>query len=372
MKMKIQHQYISLLILFVISGLACKKMDETYKQYVVTGGITYAGKVTAPLVYAGKNRIKIAWLRGADPNVTSAKIYWNNFQDSTRITIPSTGDTISVIIPNLQERQYTFVAKTFDAKGNTSIPVELLGESFGSKYEALLVARPVSSYEFDANGKLTIEWGLANVSGGAYATEVQYTDATNLIKTKRFLVAETSSSIADYKPGTQIQIRTIYVPNQRSIDNFYTPYVTYNVSGKINKSTWTATSDSFATTSQLPNGPPAKAIDDNITTFWHTETTATRVFPHWLAVDMKKLISVSRVELTCRQDNFTTFTSFTLQGSNDGVTWTDAETFPFVMKNPTQSYMLTNVLKTRYIRIYATTGPNYYANLAEFSVFGYE
>jgi hypothetical protein len=57
-------------------------MDSTYKQYVVPGGLTYAGKPTSPKAYSGLNRIKIAWLRGADPSVVKAKIFWNNFADS--------------------------------------------------------------------------------------------------------------------------------------------------------------------------------------------------------------------------------------------------------------------------------------------------
>lgn len=370
--MKEIHIYILTLILMSCMTVSCKKMDSTFRQYVVTGGNVYPAKATSPLVYSGRNRIKIAWLRGADASVTKAKIYWNNKLDSVSVDIPATGDTISAIIGNLLEKQYNFTVITSDGKGHFSVPVDLLGESFSTRYESLLLTRPINSSEVDPSGNLTITWGLANASGGAYATDVQYTNTSNATTIRRFPVSQASSTINDYKAGTTFQYRTVYLPGIRSIDSFFTPYVTQYVSSKINKSTWLATADSYALTSQFPNGSPARAIDDNIATYWHTETTSSRVYPHWLSVDMKKPISITRVELTCRQDNFTTFTAFTVQGSTDGISWTDQDTFTLLGKNDTQSFQLSTVLNTRYIRIYASAGPNYYANLAEFSVYGYE
>jgi hypothetical protein len=364
--------YSCLTILLCCMITACQKMDSTYKEFIVPGGITYTGKITSPIVYTGRGRVKIAWLRGADPTVVKTRIYWNSQQDSMEVAIPATGDTISAVVSGLQEKQYNFIVKTFDAQGNNSVPVELLGESFGTRYESLLLARPINASEIDGTGVLTIQWGNANLSGGAYATEVKYTDVNNVVQVKRFLVAESISTIIDYKMGTVYQYRTVYIPGVRGIDSFFTPYINQYVSAKLNKSTWLATADSFAASSQLPNGPAIKAIDDDIKTFWHTETTSSRVYPHWLAVDMKKTINVSRVELTCRQDNFTTFTAFSIQGSIDGLNWTDYGGYTFVMKNVTQSFAVANSPQMKYIRIYAATGPNYYANLAEITVFGYE
>lgn len=349
-------------------------MDSSFKQYVVPGGIVYPAKATAALVSSGRNRIKIAWLRGADASVKRAKIYWNNKQDSLSLNIPSAVDTVSAIITNLQEKQYNFVVYTYDDKGNSSVPVELLGESFSTRYEASLLGRPLVSSETDANGVLVINWAAANISGGAYATDVKYTNTNNVVVTKRFLVAENTSTISDYKPGTLLQYCTVYLPGARSIDLFYTPYLTQAVSQKINKKIWTVTADSHALTSKLPNGPPAMAIDDDLSTFWHTETTSTRVYPHWLAVDMKKQVTITRIEMASVQDNAatSTFTAFSLQTSADGITWTPAATFNLVLKQGIQSFNLPTPVKSQYVRIYATAGVSYFASLAEFSIMGYE
>lgn len=365
--------YIMIMALFIsICALsACKKMDSTFKEFVVPGGVTYTGKITSPVVYAGRNRVKISWLKGSDPNVTSAKVFWNNYTDSVIVSILPTDETISVIIGNLEEQTYSFIIKTYDNKGNSSIPVELLGSSYGDKYQNNLLNRPVIASDLDLSNKLNLQWGSANITGGFYATEVNYTDNTGNMKVVRFGVLDLFSVITDYKQGTTYKYRTVYVPNSISIDTFYTAYSVQKVAEKINKSAWTATADSYALTSQLPNGGPIKVIDDNVATYWHTETTASKVYPHWLAVDMKKLNTVTRVELTCRQGQTTTFTSFTMQGSLDGIAWTNYDTFTLIQKDATQSFMLTGLPQMRYIRIYAEKGPSYYAHLGEFSVFGY-
>lgn len=372
---KILHYIMIMVLLITICALsACKKIDSTYKEYKIPGGgLTYTGKVTAPMVYAGRNRVKIAWLRGSDPNVINAKVFWNNYVDSLNITIPPTGDTISVIIDNLLEQTYSFIVKTYDKKGNSSIPVELLGSSYGIKYESKLSNRPVIASDLDLSNVLNIEWGSANTTGGFYATEVSYTDNTGNIQVKRFGILESISIISDCQQGTSYQYRSLYVPNSISIDTFYTNYSVKRVAEKINKSIWTATADSYAKTSQLPNGAPIKAVDDDIATFWHTDHTTTKpAFPHWLAVDMKKLTNVTKVELTCKPGTVTTLTNFTIQGSLDGITWMSYDSFTLIQSNETQSFMITGSPQMQYIRIYATAGKSYYAILGEFSVFGYE
>lgn len=375
MKKILNYIKIMVLLLTICAFSACKKMDSTYKEYKIPGGgLIYPGKVTSPVVYAGHNRVKIAWLRGSDASVINARIYWNNYSDSLNVPIPPTGDTISVIIDNLLEQTYSFVVKTYDNKGNSSVPVELLGGSYGNKYQSRLLDRPIITSEMDLTSNiLNFQWGTANVTGGFYANEVIYTDNVGDTKVKFFKVQDLTSVIEDYKPGTPYQLRTLYVPNGVSIDTFYTAYSVQRASAKINKSVWTATADSYALTSQAPNGAAIKAVDDIITTFWHTDHTTTKpAFPHWLAVNMKKLTNVSRVELTCRPGVVNTFTAFTIQGSMDGLVWTSYDSFTLLQKDPTQSFMITGSPRMQYIRIYATAGSQYYANLAEFSVIGYE
>ena len=223
---------------------------------------------------------------------------------------------------------------------------------------------------------LTIDWSNANKSGGAYVTEVEYTNTDNATAVKRCSVDEISSVISDYKPGTTYRYRTEYRPGA-SIDPFYTEYTTQIVAFKIPKAGLVVAADSFAATSQLPSGGPARfAFDDDLDTFWHTQHTApVAPFPHWLRVDLVKTYNITRAELTCRAGTTgvtNSFTTFILQGSMNGTTWTDYETFTLLQKDQAQNFALKNIPKMRYFRIYATAGGAVHTSLAEFTVYGYE
>src|SRR5688500_3937436 len=101
MKRILKHEVVVFLLLEVFT--ACEPIDSEYEKYVVPGGIIYTGKASSPMVHVGRNRVKISWLRGTDPTVTKARIFWNNYSDSVEVTIPPTGNIISKVIEGLPE-----------------------------------------------------------------------------------------------------------------------------------------------------------------------------------------------------------------------------------------------------------------------------
>ncbi|RZL05157.1 MAG: hypothetical protein EOO89_27070 [Pedobacter sp.] len=222
--------YFTLTLSAVICMIAaCRKMDTPYKEYVVTGGLVYPGK---PIVLArsGKNRIQIVWPKGVDKSVVKAKVYWNSFADSIVVDVASTpGDTIKVMVDDLQEKSYTFVIRTLDSQGNMSVPAEITGGSYGERYQSQLLTRPVNSTLINAAGKLTINWGGADVANGAYASEVKYTDNLGTVKTQVFPVIANkteikTTEITDMLANTNYQFRTLFRPDSLSLDKFYTGY----------------------------------------------------------------------------------------------------------------------------------------------------
>src|SRR5690606_19138147 len=69
----------------------------------------------------------------------------------------SKSDTVSTIIENLSEGSYTFEFITFDNEGNSSLPVDTVGEAFGDIYISSLPNRLVKAASIiDDNVK--IEW----------------------------------------------------------------------------------------------------------------------------------------------------------------------------------------------------------------------
>lgn len=90
------------------------------------------------------------------------------------------------------------------------------------------------------------------------------------------------------------------------------------------KTAWTVTANSEEVTGEgSSNGKAAYAIDGNINTYWHSQWQgASPPFPHWLLIDMKSDVYVTRVDMAARQNASTGFTRFNLEGSLDGEKWT--------------------------------------------------
>jgi hypothetical protein len=355
---------------------ACSKMDDNYKKYIVPGGIVYPGKPQAAKFYTGNYRAMIAWKRGTDPQISKARIYWNNFTDSVEIAVGPKQDSVSHIFTGLTENIYSYTIRTFDDAGNRSVPVELTGKVFGDRYQSSLLNRAINSASVDANGQATIYWGTADTTNGAWATEVRYTRLNGQVATVRFPAKMDTSYITGMRSGDGFEYRTVFTPDTLTIDTFYTAYAPIS-SGyfQIDSRQWVGTADNYEKTGQLPNGAPGKAADGKIDTYWHTNHSQSPVtgYPHWLAFDMLKTVKVDRVVLTSRSDYFTAdFTDFIMQGSTDGITWQDYGSFTLAEMIGPQNFTLSGAPEIRYIRIWQIRNANGapHSHLAEFAVYG--
>jgi hypothetical protein len=360
-------------LLGFLSFIGCKKMDSTYEQFVVPGGVTYVGKAAKATAHPGFNRIRIAWPRGTDPKVVMAKIYWNNFADSVSVDIPAGVDTVSHTFTNLEEKSYSFVIRTFDAQGNSSVPVEIISTVYGQNYAETLQNRAVLASESDNSGKLTIQWGRADISSGSVETEIKYVNNLGIEAINKVGSNDSITVIPDFKLGSIATIKTKFLPDSLAIDAFYSSSQTLNVASKLIKTNWVATANSSEPAAQLPNGGPAqKTIDNDINTFWHTNHTNAQInYPYWLAYDFKTPLTVTRIELTSRIRFFgEDFTEFIVQGSDDGTNWSNFGVFVQKENAEPQSYYLTG-FRNRYLRIYMTKGTTIHSHLAEFSAYGY-
>lgn len=363
----------NILLLFIIAGVlsGCKKMDSTYKEFVVPGGIEYVGKANSPKVYPGFHRVKIAWLRGSDPAVVNAKVFWNNFKDSIVVPIPPSGDTINVIIDNLLEKSYSFVIRTYDEKGTSSIAVEVNGAAYGENYQSELLNRPVNSTQLDAHGKVTIEWGSADISNGAFTTEVKYTDVNGNIRVKSFPADAPTSEITDIKPTAGYQYRTMFRPDSISIDNFYTDYVG-NVSFRFDKKDWKVIDYS----DQYSDGENAaiNVIDGTDADRWHTNGSP---YPHYVTIDMGIVREISRFGVSRTlyatpngDDRAPTRIQFLI--SMDNQNWTSLGEYPFNNSlNGEQAFPITGSPRGRYFKLIGLAGNNQYMTLGEISAYGF-
>lgn len=368
-------------IYYILAGVialflcaSCESMDEIYKEHVVPNGIIYPGKATSPYISAGKNRVRVSWLKGSDPKVAQARIYWNNFTDSVEIGVPQGSDTIHCLIDGLEENTYTFVIKTFDAAGNVSVPVEVSGRSYGTIYQAGIVNREVSDEVVSEDEGWIVTWEKADTTKGAIFSEIVYKNSQGEDRSVLALARDISTTITNFKGGTQYKYRTGYIPEVGAVDTFYTDYLERTIPPqKMKKDAWTITASSHAADTQAPNGGPEKVIDDDINTYWHSKhKPSSPGYPHWLAVDMQRKVAIKYIELTPRSSYASqSFTKFRVEGSEDGITWNDYGGFDFEPVNgKVQQFFLEGKPATQYIKIVLTAGKTVHAHLAEFSVYG--
>jgi len=209
--------------LFVTATLfSCSKWDD-YKKYTANGEIIYSGKLDSVKTFSGKYRIRINGKLNVDPKISAVKIFWNNNADSVvyEINRSSTGDVFDQTF-TMPESITTFTVYTYDADGNKSVPVNVVGKSYGDAYRRRLSNRLITNLSFTSTNT-TINWEPMDMSTGAQYTEVEYVvdGETKHIVTP---VSESSTVLEGLNTTTPIKFRTIFKPEATSIDTFAVEY----------------------------------------------------------------------------------------------------------------------------------------------------
>lgn len=364
--------YLIVFFITLCTFTACNKMDSTYKKYIVLGGVTYPEKANFAKVYNGHNRVKITWPRGSDPKVIKARIFWNNYTDSVEVNIPSTGDTISTIIENLPEKSYFFIVKTYDVKGHSSVPVELLSATYGDQYQSNLLSRPVNSSAIDANNKLTIQWDGADITNGAFVSEIKYTDILGNIKYQRFPINESSSIISDLMPGTSYQYRTVFKPDSLSLDEYFTNY-SMSTDFTFDKKDWKIIA--YSTQHDAGSNRVNNFIDGTDGTRWHSLAGGSN-YPHFATIDMGSVRLIKRfgVWRTTFENGGDNRAPDRIQFlvSTDNLIWTDLGVFDFNRNiNGEQAYIIPSNPSARYVKFVAVQGPENNMVIGEISAYGF-
>lgn len=218
--------YVVILLGSILSIFSCTSADE-YLKFTEGGAISYTGKIDSLKFFPGRNRVKVEGLIISDPKVAEMRVYWNNKKDSAVVPINRTSgvDAVSTIIENIPENIYNFEVKTFDAKGNSSVSQSVNVQTYGERYQSSLTDRKIISSKLSSDFSLTIDFATMDLTTGAYATEVVYTDNLNVEHTITVPVTTSQIVIPNYKNGSQFKQRSLFLPVLTSIDIFYTPFV---------------------------------------------------------------------------------------------------------------------------------------------------
>jgi hypothetical protein len=350
--------------------LSCSDMEDSYKHYYDGGETIYAAKVDSVAPHPGKNRIEFE-IMVRSQRIQTARIFWNDFRDSSDLVIEGRG-VFKKVLDNLDERSYIFNIVSLDEYGNKSLPVEVNAVVYGDKYQARIVNRAVRSTLTDIQGAITIRWGEADVSNGAFASEVRYTDVAGNTKLASFPVDEVTATITDLKPNTSYEFRTVYKPDSTSIDVFYTDYAPAG-DFTFDKKDWQVID--FSTQHGGAENGVANFIDGTEGTRWHT-CAGCSSYPHFATMDMGVVRSITKIGVW--------ITTFSVpEGDNrapdkiqflvsmDNVTWTDLGVVDFNrFKVGEQTYTLPPATQGRYLKFVGVSGPETYMVMGEISAYG--
>ncbi len=263
---------------------------------------------------------------------------------------------------------YDFIIKTYDSKENSSVPVEILTRAYGDEYQASLLNTPVNSAILNNEGEVTIEWGAADISDGAFATEVQYTDTSGETRIQRFQISDPTSAVSNVKSGTTFKYRTLFIPDSLSIDTFYTSFQE-NKESLFDKTEWKV----IAFSSQHPGAADVvtNVIDGNPGTRWHTWVGHSK-YPHFVTIDMGTEHTITTFELYRMTGDVWACNTFQLLVSVDNVTWTDMGVFNFNrLIDDGQLYDISSHPTARYFKFVGISGHEVYMVTGEITVYGF-
>lgn len=221
------HTTITYCLLLLLAGgviVACKKGTDFHQDFLEGGEIIYTGKVDSVKVFAGRNRIQLSWLLLSDPRITRCKLQWNEGANSLDIPVQRTAgvDTVRILLPDLEERTYTFEMSTYDDAGHSSVKVAAIGTVYGEKYAKTLFNRPVKSHSFIVNDTARVTWSGANTQN--IRVEVSYTGKSGAQHTVNVNRTDAECKLPDFLKGNAITYRTVYLPEPNAIDTFYTDF----------------------------------------------------------------------------------------------------------------------------------------------------
>lgn len=205
---------------------SCKKMDDTYRQFVEDGETVYIGRADSLKVRGGDLRAEVSWLLISDPKVHEYRLTWNNGTDSIVNVVTKTDevDTIRVVINDLEEKTHEFTVTMYDKYGNSSVKTNVIGKVFGPRYESSLVNRAFLSAVSEDN-QVTINWTEPETQ--LVYSELSYIDASGASNKVRVEKADETTTLTDFPDLGNFEMISVFIPDSTALDTFYTEPVIY-------------------------------------------------------------------------------------------------------------------------------------------------
>lgn len=216
--------------LCLLGTTACSDMDD-YLKYTDGHPRPYTGRVDSVRFRSGDERILFYGLLTSDPKITRIKVYWHSRSDSLTLDIERSAgiDTLRESLP-LPEGRYNFEVFSYDAEGNSSVPVNASGVSYGAEYKASLYNRPVKQVE-KVGDDVIIDW--YNGDETSPFVRIDYTDTDNRTHRVNVATGEKQTTLKNYRSMSRFTLQTYYLPDASAVDTFKAETQTFSVNEDI-------------------------------------------------------------------------------------------------------------------------------------------
>lgn len=346
-------------IFIVFLALSCEKDendDSTPPQPVQNITVT-----------AGYGELMFAWTLPSDTDLYYVDITYVDSKGnkmSEKVSHYSSRDTIRGFADT---KECTFYFTAYDKNNNASTPVMIKASPLSPPF--IQVASTIKMVPDFGGARIT--WN--NETGKSITMRVSYKNNEGALITTLFTSKDPSYTAAI--AGLNTNKRTFTVVVADILDNTSDKQdfeITPLAETKMVKTTWSVEGFSSEEPAENPNGFAKNILDGNVNSFWHSKWNGGQPgYPHWIIVDMKQEITISRFECFRRQGDNRGQTKHQFLTSIDGATWIDQGTFDFDPNtNDGQSFRMISNPKARYFKYVATQGPNFYAFLGELNVYG--
>lgn len=215
--------YIAIIIVASLFVYSCDEMNELHDPYL-NGEIIYAAKVDSVSFHTGYYRAELE-MKINSQRIETVRVYWNDYADSSDVSIANQTGVFSHVLDDLAERDYIFQCVSLDKFGNPSLPFEITGTVYGENYETQLSNRRVSLNVVtldSVDNVLELDWTV--LSSLDQGVQLEYFNADSTLVQLSVPAEEQTTYIESWFPETAFKYSTLYKPTEDAIDVFEADY----------------------------------------------------------------------------------------------------------------------------------------------------
>ncbi len=204
---------------------------EDYLNIVGRDEIVYPGKIDSVKVFSGRERVVIQGLCISDAKVVACDIEWNLGKEKVSVPVDMSAGPFELVteIKNLPENVYSFVLYTRDRQGNRSIPVDVVGQTYGEYYMAQIRNRPFEKAILKGTS-VVVTWYSLDKTLRPIHTELMYKTTTGETKIVESPISDSETLLENVDISKPLTYRTVYQPDETCLDIFETEYAEMRIS----------------------------------------------------------------------------------------------------------------------------------------------